>query len=244
MRIRLLVYNIHKCIGGVDRKYRPDRIRDVIEAHEPDLVFLQEADEGAERTGRHLQADLLGDMLGFRHRIFYPNVRVRGGGHYGNAILSRFPLTESRNIDLSLPLSKRRSVLYARARIRSGGRGAPRTAHLYNLHLGLSQLLRKLQLRRFLESRPFADCHPRTPILLAGDFNDVWGTLGESFLAPKGFRGMKRPIRTFPAVAPVRALDCLYVRGDAELKDVRRSDLGLARWASDHRPLIADIDLR
>ena len=130
-------------------------------------------------------------------------------------------------------------MLYARARVRRSG-----TIHLYNLHLGLSQRLRRRQLRRFLESRPFADCHPRTPILLAGDFNDVWGTLGESFLVPKGFRGVERPIRTFPALAPLRALDSVYVRGDTSLRDVRRSDLALARWASDHRPLIADVNLR
>ena len=47
MRPRLLTWNIHKGIGGIDRRYRPDRIVEVIRHYEPDVVLLQEVDEGA-----------------------------------------------------------------------------------------------------------------------------------------------------------------------------------------------------
>ena len=38
------------------------------------------------------QVDWLGDTLGLPYRAYQANVRLRHGGHYGNAILSRFPL--------------------------------------------------------------------------------------------------------------------------------------------------------
>lgn len=242
MQIRLLTYNIHKCIGGVDRRYDPERIRATIAHYEPDIVCLQEVDAQARRSNIDRQVDLLGDLLGLRHRTYFPNVKVRGGGEYGNAILSRFPLTETTNIDLTVGPKKRRSVLHARYRVRLNGRRT-RTLHIYNMHLGLSGIERKLQLRRFLDSHPFAGLHHETPIVVCGDLNDVWGTLGRTMFVPAGFRAMTRPLRTFPAYAPVRALDAIYLRGAAEFLAVQRAAVDIAKRASDHLPLIADLQI-
>ena len=243
MRIRVLSYNVHKCIGGIDRRYRPERVLETIAHYEPDVVMLQEVDEGARRTMFHRQVDLLGDKMGLRHRTYFPNVSLRDGGGYGNAVLSRYPLTDTMNIDLTIGRRKRRSVLHGRYRVRAPNGRRARTLHVFNLHLGLSGGERKAQLRRFLESHPFAGLHHNTPIVVAGDFNDVWGTLGTEFLVPAGFRGIAQPLYTFPAYAPVRALDSIYVRGDLQIAHVFRSQLAIARQASDHLPLIADLEM-
>src|SRR3990172_4589457 len=194
VRVRVVTYNIHKCIGGIDRRYDPLRVAQVIARYEPDLVLLQEVDQHARRSNADRQVDLLGDFLGLRHRTYFANVKVLGGGEYGNAMLSRFPMTETSNIDLTVPPKKRRSVLHARYRVRLGGEpGKPaRTIHAYNLHLGLSGIERKIQLRKFLESHPFVGLHHQTPIIVAGDFNDLWGTLGRKFLVPPVFADWDR----------------------------------------------------
>ncbi|MGH9323580.1 MAG: endonuclease/exonuclease/phosphatase family protein [Vicinamibacteria bacterium] len=245
MRLRVLTYNIHKCIGGIDRRYDPLRVAHVIARYEPDLVLLQEVDQHARRTNADRQVDLLGDFLGLRHRTYFPNVKVLGGGEYGNAMLSRFPLTETSNIDLTVPPKKRRSVLHARYRVRLGGEwgNTVRTLHVYNLHLGLSGIERKIQLRKFLESHPFVGLHYQTPIIVAGDFNDVWGTLGRKLLVPAGFHALSPPIATFPAFRPMRPLDSVYVRGNIRLHHVYRARLRLARRASDHLPLVAELEI-
>lgn len=243
MQLRILTYNIHKCIGGVDRRYDPARIRDTIAYYAPDVVLLQEVDHMAKRSNRDRQVDILGDMLSYRHRTWFPNVQVRGGGEYGNAILSRFPLTDTRNIDLTVGWRKRRSVLHARYRVRLPPSRHMRTVHVFNMHLGLAQRERKVQLQRFLDSHPFSGFHSNTPVIVAGDFNDVWGTLGTQLLEPAGFRGMERPLRTFPSYAPMRALDSIYVRGSITLRHVQRAQIAMARRASDHLPLIADVEI-
>jgi endonuclease/exonuclease/phosphatase family metal-dependent hydrolase len=188
------------------------------------------------------QVDLLGDLLGFRHRAFYPHISRRGGMDYGNAVLSRWPITESQHIDLTVPYKKKRAVVHTRIRMTPAA-GKPRTLHVYNLHLGLSGFERKVQLRRFLASHPFSGLDHRAPIVVGGDFNDVWGTLGPKILEPAGFRGLPRTLATFPAFAPVRALDALYVRGDIRIDQSQRGHLKLCRFASDHLPLIADMRL-
>ncbi len=240
MIVRVITYNIHKCIGGVDRRYDPSRIADTLAHYTPDIVLMQEVDEGARRSNGDRQVDVLGDRLGFPHRTYFPNVQVRGGGEYGNAILSRFPIIETRNIDLSVGRKKRRSVLHAICRIRHTD--LDRTLHLYNMHLGLAQYERRIQLRNFLDSHPFRHIDHHTPVVVGGDLNDVWGSLGR-LLLPAGFRGVERKPRTFPAWAPMRPLDAIYVRGDAELARLERGEIELALRASDHRPLIAEVTI-
>lgn len=244
MRIRLLTYNIHKCIGGVDRRYRPDRVLAVVGHYAPDVLLLQEADEGARRSSHHRQAELIGAAVGLPHRVFFPNVKVRGGGVYGNAVLSRFPIVGARNIGLTFVGRKRRSAIYAELAVPGAHGGRPRSIHVFNVHLGLAGWERRWQLRRFLAGHPLAGLAARTPVILGGDFNDVWETLGPAFLEPAGFHGQAPPPRTFPAWAPVRALDALYVRGDLRLRQVFRSHLREARFASDHLPLFAEVELR
>jgi len=238
VKLRILTYNIHKCIGGVDRRYDPRRVADAIGHYDPDVVLLQEVDDQVRRSNHDRQVDVLGEMLGMAHRTWFPNVKVRGGGEYGNAVLSRYPFVDSRNIDLTVPPKKRRSVLHTEIRIRHSE--FDRVVHLYNMHLGLAQYERKIQLRTFLASHPFNGLHHDTPMIIGGDLNDVWGSLGK-LLVPSGFRGAPRPPRTFPAWAPMRPLDSIYVRGEVALEALHRGETDLSRRASDHRPLYADV---
>jgi endonuclease/exonuclease/phosphatase family metal-dependent hydrolase len=240
MRLRVLSYNIHKCIGGIDRRYEPQRVAEVIHKLDADVLMLQEVDDGVPRSNHDCQVDVLGDMLGMRHRSWFPNVDVRGGGKYGNAILSRYPIIESTNIDLSIRFKKKRSVLHGVIRVRHDD--VDRTVHIFNMHLGLARFERRIQLNKFLESHPFSHLHHETPVVVGGDLNDVYGRLGE-LLRPAGFRGVDRRPLTFPAWGPMRALDAIFVRGNVDFLKLSRCDSELARRASDHRPLVADIRL-
>ena len=235
MKLRVLCWNIHKGIGGVDRRYRPERTVELIAHYGPDIALLQEVDENVKRSEFHRQVDILGEALAMRHRGYGPNVKV-ARGRYGNAILSRWPLTDVKNIDLTIKPKKKRGALYAKCRVRRGKR--TRTVVFFNMHLGLAGFERKIQLRRLISRFDF---HGTTPIILGGDFNDVWGTLGKKILEPVGFRRAGRLMNTFPAYLPTRPLDGIHVRGDVDVRKCFRSRMKLARAASDHLPLIADL---
>ena len=241
LTLRVLTWNVHKCVGGVDRRHDPARTAAVIAQCEPDVVLLQEVAQRSRWYGHEPQVDVLGDALGLAHRSYFVNVRFGPRrGEYGNAILSRAPIVRTENVDLTLPGKKARSVLHAELRFTKED-GHTRILHVFNLHLGLSEKERREQLARFLECGPIRSVHTDTPLVVAGDFNDVWGSLGKRLLVPAGFHGPVRPPKTFPAWAPVRALDSLFVRGNCELLSLTHPRSKGARTASDHVPLLAEL---
>ena len=240
MRFQIITYNIHKGIGGVDRHYRPERIVETLSHYEPDIVLMQEVDDGVPRSRGHRQVDWIGDALGLKFRAYQANVRLRRG-HYGNAILSRFPISDVRDIELTVPLKKRRRALAVRCHLRTDQH--ERSLILFNFHLGLAGYERRVQLRRLLLDELFVRTHQNTPLILGGDFNDVWGTLGRRILEPAGLTSAAGLVHTFPAVRPLRPLDRIYFRGDLRCHHCYRSRMRLAQEASDHLPLIADFEL-
>jgi endonuclease/exonuclease/phosphatase family metal-dependent hydrolase len=246
MKIKIATYNIHKGIGGVDRRYRLERIVEVIRHYEPDVVLLQEVDDGVPRSQRDRQADKLANLTGLEHTQFQPNVKLREGV-YGNAILSRFPIHDPVDIDLTIPLKKRRRAQIARIDLVPEGshvqEGRHRSVTLINLHLGLAGFERRIQLTRLLQNSAVEGLHRDAPCLLGGDFNDVWGAIGMRIMKPAGFESASECRRTFPAVAPVRPLDAIYYRGDCAPHQVVAGRIDVARKASDHLPLIAEFEV-
>jgi endonuclease/exonuclease/phosphatase family metal-dependent hydrolase len=173
------------------------------------------------------------------HRAFQANVALRRGS-YGNAILSRFPLTQIENIELTVPFKKRRRALAARCRVHTEHH--QRTLVLYNVHLGLAGYERTIQLKRLLRAQSLKRTWCKTALVLGGDFNDVWGVLGTRILEPAGLRPTAHPINTFPAVSPLRPLDRLFYRGRLQCLRSFRSHSHISRYASDHLPLIAEFE--
>jgi endonuclease/exonuclease/phosphatase family metal-dependent hydrolase len=240
-RIRIATWNIHKGIGR-DGRYDLGRTMRVLEAIDADVLCLQEVDEGVPRSNRHSQAEMLSKELKFPHMALGLNVAVKGG-HYGNLTLSRLPITASHNLDLTVPLKKRRSGLVTRLE----GLG-DRAWTIVNLHLGLLHLERRTQLRWLLEHL-IPSVKPVEGVVLAGDWNDWGNRLHAPIAAPHGFH-VARPVgsagaghRTFPSRAPMVALDKILYREPVTLRRVLRVAHERARVASDHLPLVADLIL-
>ncbi len=240
MKFRVITYNIHKGVGGVDRRYRIERVIETLAHYAPDIVFMQEVADGVPRSRRHRQVDVIGDALELRHRAFQHNVSL-AVGHYGNAILSRFPMSDVQDIELSIPLKKRRQALAAHCLIRQEHQ---RTVLLMNTHLGLAGFERSMQVRRMLAADVLVHCQRSTPVIMGGDYNDVWGTLGKRLMEPQGFRAASGRARTFPAIMPMQTLDHIYYRGELDLHHSFPCRRQVARLASDHLPLIADFELK
>ena len=240
MRLRVVTWNIHKGIGGIDRRYSLERTIAVLRSLHPDIALLQEVAEGMPRCRMDNQLEQLAEGIDLRHFAFGAEHRFRIGG-YGNAILSRYPLTDSARIDLTVGRRKQRGLIKTRAHAKL--EHGTRSVVVFNLHLGLSGGERQLQLERFLECHPFAHLHHDTPLIVGGDFNDVWASLGQRFLEPAGFVRAGRLQATFPAALPLRPLDGLWVRGNIRVVSAHPVKTGLAPTASDHLPIVADLEV-
>ena len=84
MLFRLMTYNLHEGVGGVDLRYRLARIIDTLAYYKPDIALLQEIADGIPRFGHHHQVHVLRETLGFPHFAHQANVTLRIGTH-GNA---------------------------------------------------------------------------------------------------------------------------------------------------------------
>ena len=242
--MRLLSWNIHKGIGGLDRRYDLNRILTVINHYGPDVVALQEVDEGVPRSRRHHQAQLVAEILGYPHTAYGPNVWLKTGC-YGNATLSRYPYAHSRNIDLGIGVKKSRGALYTEIRVRD--KQHVYTLHLVNIHLGLSGVERRLQIRRLFEAEELTRLGAVSRIVVAGDTNDWNGALGRGPFKHAGYvcaTGTgRRASLTFPAWRPVSALDRVFFRGPLLSEHHFRGRLKATRQASDHLPVVVDFSM-
>ena len=237
MRLRVVSWNIHKGIGGVDRRYRLERIRDVLAALNPDLALLQEVADGWPRAGGNFQAHWLAEQLDMSDFAFYPEHRFARGG-YGNAVLSRFPIVDQARIDLKIAWRKQRSALQVRVKLPNECMSDELFAT--SLHLGLAEGERRLQLARLFE----IELHhaPSAPSLLGGDFNDVFGSVETRFFQSRGYLRLGERQRTFPAAFPCLGLDGIFGFRVQPLEHVRCISPYVST-ASDHLPIIADFDV-
>ncbi len=235
--MRLLSWNIHKGIGGRDRRYALGRIIDCIEAENPDLICLQEVDRLVHRSRHDDQPRLLSRY--FRcHSVFQPNVHV-GGGTYGNLVLSRWPVVSRHRISLRQGGRKPRGAQLLLVESPEG------LLHLVHTHLGLAERERRWQVGRLLGHYLFRSADPH-PTLIVGDFNDWRNALDREAFAADGFRQVTTPtarFRTFPAWMALGSLDKAFVRGGIEVRTARVVRTSLAKTASDHLPVVIDFHL-
>lgn len=245
MKLRILSYNIHKGFSSRNREFVLEQIKSSIAAAGADVVLLQEVlghhEEHAKRIvdwPKVSQFEHLADRL-WPHFAYGKNAVYREG-HHGNAILSRFPITQWENEDVSLNTIERRGLLHAAIQI-------PDIAvpvHLICVHLGLFERHRAIQVDRIC-ARVAEQVPSESPLIVGGDFNDWRGKvtpvvearlqMREAFHQHAG-----RHAATFPSAYPLLRLDRLYYRGfTLERAELARGPL----WAklSDHLPIIADL---
>jgi endonuclease/exonuclease/phosphatase family metal-dependent hydrolase len=230
--LRIATYNIHRC-RGLDGRTRPDRIAAVIRSIGADVVALQEVVGAGPRGGGH--AEEIGAALGMGWIM--SSARLLRGHQFGNTVLSRLPITQHLEHDLSWKTCEPRRL----QRVDVSVNGS--TLHVYNVHLGTALLERRHQAERLAEI--VTDRHVPGPKLVLGDFNEWMRGLVTSTLSARlnsvDLRNYLSRRRTYPGVFPLLHLDHIYYAGHVEILGVELPRTRLALVASDHLPLVADV---
>ena len=231
--LRIATYNIHRS-RGMDRRVMPSRIADVLREIDADVIALQEV-VGAGPSGSG-QAEEIGAALGMGW-VMDP-VRHLRQHLFGNVVMSRYPIVNHAQYDLSWRTCESRGCHRADLDIGEG-----RLLHIYNVHLGTAVLERRYQAPRLAA---FVHDHRVTgPKIILGDFNEWMRGLAtrtlSSLFKSIDIQAHLRRRRTYPGLFPVVHLDHIYYEGQV---DVSRVDLVRTRralMASDHLPLVADL---
>jgi endonuclease/exonuclease/phosphatase family metal-dependent hydrolase len=269
MKIRVATYNIHKGVSALRSTPRVLALKKAIAQFDADIVFLQEVQGRHDRFQARYGHQARGNrhwpetaqhefFAGESHHSAYGMNAVYDHGHHGNALLSKYPIENSRNHDVSDHAYEQRGILHCVLETPAG------KVHCYVVHLGLFESGRGRQTDALIEAVK-ASAPDGEPVLIAGDFNDWRNTLSDRLrnalgvaevfdsLGPRTALGDlvrnlagKQPrvvqARTFPAAMPWFRLDRIYVRGfKVDNAEVLHGTL----WArlSDHAPIVASLQL-
>ena len=234
LRVRVLTYNIQHG-AGTDGKIDLARTAAVIKRLTPDLVALQEVDQTTTRSRGVDQAAELGRLTGM-HAAFGKAMDF-AGGQYGEAILSRYPLTEVKVH--SLPYTQGcepRCALAARVRLGDEG---PECVFA-GTHLEHAQ--NTVRLCQAQKLNPTLAAQNTLPTILAGDFNDVPDSPAIKVPQPHLTDATSgQPDPTWPSYKPRVKIDYVFFCPPDGWRVVQQQVINES-VASDHRPLLVVLE--
>jgi endonuclease/exonuclease/phosphatase family metal-dependent hydrolase len=226
--LRVATYNIHSW-EGADNTADPQRILRVIAALNADIIALQEV-VSPNAAGVPCSLTDLAQELGY-HAIFGQTM-LRPDTRYGNALLSRQKPQIVRHHSLAIHRREPRGAIEATFTFAS-------TVRIFATHFGLSARERRVQFAKL--HTLFQRGAPEVNILL-GDLND-WFPLSPLRRRLRLAFGHAPAPHTFPARCPLFALDRIHVTPAGRLRHLARHNTPEAKHASDHLPLVADIQV-
>lgn len=230
---RVMTYNVHQ---GFDVGDIPalDRIADAIAHERPDVLVLQEVVRGWLIDDQQDVLGYLAGRLGMTY-VFGPTI----GDLYGNAILSRFPITEVRRLSYTkepgLRYQPRGAVIARIGDETTGVRLLIAATHLDEN--GDASAVRMEQVRALLDEVANA-----TPAIIACDCNAKPEAPELKLITDSGFGDLALQAgggdSTFPSDGPVERIDYLFGVGvTAAQGHVVDST------ASDHRGVVVNVTL-
>jgi endonuclease/exonuclease/phosphatase family metal-dependent hydrolase len=226
---------------------------EVIRAHNPDIVGVQEVDRFWARSASQDEPAVMSQALGLPHSCYAPNLNHQPDGHstvphqYGTVILSRFPILECRNTLLRRTgNNEQRGLTLALINVR----GVP--VQFYNTHLHTTAADRLMQTADIAE---VIDAAPEGSKIIVGDFNarptaaelapiyarftDAWVDAGVP--APDNPNGFTSPARLVGN--PTSRIDYVFASSQVDLQAAYVPIDAQTRLAADHYPVVADIAL-
>lgn len=225
--IQVVTYNIHAWIG-MDGRCDPERVVGVLRNLKAGVVGLQEVTSPPDATcgfGR----DYLEAVTGMR-MVAGPTM-FREDSDFGNALLSAYPVLAVRRHDISYLRREPRGVLDVDLDI-GGSR-----MRVITTHLGVRAFERRRQVERLLA---LARQRPNELTVLMGDLNE-WLAWRAPVRMLRAWFGRTPALRTFPAGYPLFRLDRIWVHPVNRLQRIAVHDTYLARLASDHLPVVAEV---
>lgn len=226
--LTVATWNIHSSVG-LDARFSPQRIAEVIRALDVDLIGLQEVGWHHRGEAGLDQFAYLAEATGLA--VHAAPTKHSERAHYGNAVLTRLPVLSMQPLDLSLPRREPRGALAITVEI------AGRPVRAVVAHLGLDPWERTAQIARITA---LVEEQPELPTLFMGDLNEWTRNSPRLRHLAACFDDCASP-RSFHAQMPTLRLDRIYVRGGLRLVGFEVCRTLLTQRASDHLPVRAVV---
>ncbi|WP_035255619.1 endonuclease/exonuclease/phosphatase family protein [Desulfatiglans anilini] len=229
-RITVGTYNVHEWIGS-DGRQQPARAIQIVHEIGADVIALQEVSFPV--RGRHRYSiDNLSRQTGMRA---LPGLTLtRRHADFGNILLTRHPLIRLRKLDLTVKPREPRGAVMAVLDIHGTA------CMVVGTHLGLERRERSQQIQVILKE--IETHNDGEPLILMGDLNEWNPASAMRRLLRRRFGAQPAPA-AYPSRFPMLALDRILIRPRRALEGIHVFKSCLARRASDHLPVVANIRL-
>jgi endonuclease/exonuclease/phosphatase family metal-dependent hydrolase len=228
--LRVATYNVHACVG-TDGRHDPDRVAAVIAEVDADVVALQEFTYPA---GVAIETRMpVTRTIADAYECVLGPTRQDVTECFGNALLTRHRIVEVHRFDLSMERREPRGAIAATIDVRGT------IVHVLSAHLGLRVSERRFQVRQILD---YLDSVRHTVVVVLGDFNDWLPGRSVVHVLDDRLGEPPRPA-SFPVQWPIVPLDRIWVHPLRALRRIVTHATPAARRASDHFPVVADLDL-
>ena len=232
---RIISYNIHSGVG-VDKVQNYQRIGEFLKKHHVDIALLQEMD--TRPAERDTAQDISDICAGHFTELIASPALAESYGWYGNAIISRFPVTQQTSFDVSQPGVQPRNIQKVEVNTPDG------LLCLINTHKGLKKQERKAQFALLAEYiDDYQQQQQQTPLLLAGDFNE-WQFFTRAFKRLNQSLTQHKVAATFPTRWPVFSLDRVWTNPHLKVIDCKVLKTPETRYFSDHYPILIDVEIK
>ncbi len=235
--LRVMSFNI-KHGSGMDNVIDLNRTAQAITSQNPDIVALNEVDKNTTRSGSTVdQAATLASLTGMQYYSFGRAIYY-SGGEYGNAILSKYPITVLQN--LPIPGEEARAALFVNVDV-SALYGTGKAVYFIATHLDAVNESNRIQsvtdIENYFKTLPFK------PSIFAGDMNatPTTATITEIKKYWK-LENLGQTLLTLPADVPTAQADYIFFR---QATDWTMTSILVVNnsVASDHRPLFSTLEL-
>ncbi|MGN7820550.1 endonuclease/exonuclease/phosphatase family protein [Chitinophaga sp. 22536] len=243
IRLKVMTYNIYGARASTGAPADLSLLAKVINEQQPDLVALQEVDVFTNRTGITVhQAKELAALTGMEW--FFTKAIDVSGGQYGDAVLSRLPIKESKRY--ALPIDPNvsgefRSV--AMIKVNKEGKDFYfASTHLDHLSQEENRLVQAVELKKIVAALDL-------PLIMAGDLNAV--PTSQTMNIIRSFMNLgctqQCPL-TFPSNKPDRTIDYIMTtpNGGFSVSTYQPLPGYIADknvYASDHCVVVATISI-
>lgn len=177
-------------------------------------------------------------LVGGYHSAFGHACNLEEGYHYGNALVSRFPVRKTYTMPLVVPEEKRdparfyepRALLVAEIETPDG------MLTFCSVHFGLVKVEWDVATEAILNLIPKV----KGPLVVTGDFNlEPSNEYYRRIRAVLTDAAEGREALTFPSDNPIKRIDYIFVNDKCRVSDCRVAHVQY----SDHCPVFADIEL-
>lgn len=253
--MKIVSFNVAHCQNYLTKKIDYQLYADVIGLLDPDIIGLNEMRSGGTIEGYEYQTEKLSELTGIKNYYFAKAIDVMNADDpknvkvvaapdsdgdynpYGNALLTKLPIESAQTIYVPNPAEneKRGEFDYEprcllKARLEGG-------ITVLVIHFGLNSEEHLNAVKTVLGNLESEKC------ILMGDFNvtpddEVLNPIREKMKDASDL--FKMPRGSWPAEAPDRKIDYIFVSPDVEIVS---ADIP-ALIASDHRPHTAQINIK